>query len=1051
MLAGFLATVLAAASAAGQTGTVNGSVVDAQLDRPLGGAVLNLTGTRWSAISTPEGRFTIGGVAPGTYSLRVSLIGYAPQEQTVIVRTGEAATVTFRLTVSAVTMEDLVVIGYGATRRRDLTGAVSPVRTEALERTPLPSVDQLLQGTAAGVQVTQASNAPGGGISVRVRGASSINGNAEPLYVVDGFPIENDIDAASPGNGGREGGIVPPNPLASLSPSDIESIQVLKDASATAIYGSRGANGVVIITTKNGTPGRTQMSLDVSSGVQSVSKRYDLLNSSELAQAINEARMNTGQAAIFADPASLGAGTDWQDAIFRSAPMRSFQGSISGGSTGTNYTSFALTGGLFDQEGVVIGSEFKRVSLRANVEQWIGKFRAGANVSGSRVNTRFIPTDGETNKRAGAVGAAIQAYPFLPVRFENGIYPYQVRDLNTVFGAGTPLAAGIASELPNPVSMALQTRDQYGDTRLLGNAFGEYELLTGLRAKVMVGGDYASRFRDTYYPRETRPGEEAQGNAIRGRVENSSFLNENTLAYDRLIGSGHSLSMLAGYTYQTSETVRNSQEGSVYVSDITGFDDIGAGSAIPEISSRRERWMLISWLGRATYSLMDRYTFTVTGRRDGSSRFGRGNKWGFFPSAAIAWRASEESFLRDVAALDELKLRGSYGVAGNPSIRPYQSLARLDDQGYSFGNQQVPGYFPISVANPDLTWESTKQFDIGVDLGLWGRATLTADYYNKRTDNLLLQIDLPAESGFSTALLNSGSVENRGFELSLNLDVLPNRGGLAWNTGFTFARNSNKVVDLPGESTEIFATTISDDFKLTGALIRLGEPVGVFYGYRSAGVVRDAADSAAYTVTRLGGGRHRIGDLKLVDADGDGDIDTNDRTVIGSPHPDFTVGWQNSLSMGPLSLSTLLQGSFGQEVLNLNLWRLEGGTPATNITRRRFENRWTPENPNSSYPRLGSSAVEAGTNYTDRLLENGSYLRLSSISLAYDVPVNWIRARGFSRARVYVTGMNLFTMTDYSGFDPEVSSLSIGNVNRGVDVGSYPLARSVVFGVNLNY
>ncbi|HEX9939521.1 MAG TPA: TonB-dependent receptor, partial [Longimicrobium sp.] len=891
--------------------------------------------------------------------------------------------------------------------------------------------------------------------SIRIRGTSSITGNSEPLYVIDGFPIENDPESASPGNGGRATASVPSNPMASLNPADIESIEVLKDASATAIYGARGANGVVIITTRRGRAGRPQVTLDAYTGMQNVIRRYDLLTSRELAQAMNEVATNGGGQPVFSQAAldTLGRGTDWQDAIFRSAPIRSVQGSVSGGSAGTSFTRYAVSGGFFDQQGVVTGSDFKRYSLRANLEQGIGpRFRFGTNLAASRVNTSFVPTDGESNRRAGAVGAALQAYPFLPVQFANGVYPFQGRDLSAI---GVP--TGNAAELVNPVSLATQVMDDQGDTRLLGNAFTSYEILRGLTARVSVGGDYADRYRNTYYPRTTRTGLEApNGQAIRGTSRILSVLNENTLTYDGDIGGHSRLNVVGGFTWQTNVTERTSVSGVDFVTDVNGFNAISSARVPGTPTSSREKWALQSVLGRVNYSLLDRYLVTFTGRTDGSSRFGRGNKWGFFPSAALGWHVSEERFLRDVGAVSDLKLRASYGVAGNPSIRPYQSLARLVAAGYSFGGNPVTGYYPVGVANDDLTWESTKQLDVGFDLGLFDRVSLTADYYVKTTDNLLLTVDLPSESGFARALVNAGSIENRGVELSLNVDVLeadPGSRRLGWRSSFNFARNRNKVTDL-GEDTEITSSTISDDFKLPGTVVRVGQPVGVFIGYRTEGIVRDSAHAASLAgiTNRVGAQPFRAGDVLLADVDGNDTIDARDRTVIGNPNPDFTLGWQNSVSFRGFELSGLLQGAFGNDILNLNRWRLTGGDVATNLLRDRYEQRWTPQNTNARYPRLGVNTVGAGTtDYNDLILEDGSYLRLKTLSLAYQFPARWLAARGVSNARIYVTGANLATWTDYTGFDPEVSSFGVGNLNRGIDIGAYPAAKSLTFGLNFTY
>jgi TonB-linked SusC/RagA family outer membrane protein len=1045
--------LLPARAQAQSTGRITGTVTDAGTGQPLAAASVSVAGTTLRVTTDAQGRYTLGSVPAGSRSVTAARLGYGTGQRTVTVAAGGTATADFALSASVLQLDQLVVVGYGEQERRDVTGAVATVNVGALEDAPVQSLDQMLQGTVAGVQVTQASSAPGGGISIRVRGSSSISGSSEPLYVLDGFPIENDPEASSPGSGGRVTATVPSNPLAALNPNDIESIQILKDASATAIYGARGANGVVIVTTRRGRAGRPELSFDVYTGVQSVANRYDLLNAREMAQAINEASIDGGGTAVFG-PAfmdTLGAGTDWQDEIFRDAPVRSFQGSISGGTSGDYVTRYAVSGGYFDQTGVVLGSGFERYSLRASLDQGIGsRLRFGTTLSGSRVNSTFIPTEGESNARAGAVGAAIQAYPFLPVRLADGRYPYQGRDLPLV---GVP--SGQASNLVNPVSLAAEVTDRLGDTRVLGNAFGEWEPLSGLRGRVALGADFSSRFRDTYYPRLTRRGEEAGGEALRGRAEVLSYLNENTLAYSGRLGQAHELDLLAGYTWQSSTNVRTGMSATGFVTDITTFDDIESASVFDRPTSERERWILQSYLGRMNYRLLDRYLLTLTGRYDGSSRFGAGNKWAFFPSAALAWRLSDEPFMQGIDAIDELKLRASVGRVGNPGIRPYQSLARLTSTSYSFGGNVVSGYFPVGVSNNDLSWESTSEVDLGFDLGVWDRAMITADWYRKRTDDLLLLVDLPAESGFARGLLNAGSVENRGIELSLNVDVLRGEddGRVGWSTSFNYARNRNEVVDLGGDD-EIRASTISDDFKLGGTVVRVGEPIGVFVGYRTDGIVRDSAQAAALAGVRntVSGAAYRPGDVIFVDTDGNDTINAADRTVIGSPHPDFTIGWQNTVRFRGFELSGLLTGTFGNEVLNLNLWRLTGGDLATNVLRERFTDRWTPANPDARYPRFGVNTVGAGTtDYNDLILEDGSYLRLRTVSLAYNVPEQWVRGRGFSRARVYVTGNNLKTWTDYRGFDPEVSSFGVGNLNRGIDIGSYPASRSVTVGFNFAY
>ena len=407
-------------------------------------------------------------------------------------------------------------------------------------------------------------------------------------------------------------------------------------------------------------------------------------------------------------------------------------------------------------------------------------------------------------------------------------------------------------------------------------------------------------------------------------------------------------------------------------------------------------------------------------------------------------------------AVSDLKLRASYGSAGNPSVRPYQSLARLIGTGYSFGGNPVTGYFPVGVANDELTWESTKQLDLGFDLGLFSRGTLTFDYYDKQTENLLLTVDLPSESGFARALVNAGAVQNRGVEVALNVDLLRPEAGsrrVGWRSGLTFARNRNRVTDLGGDN-EITASSISDDFKLPGTVVRVGQPVGVFIGYQTGGIVRDSAQAAgmAGIVNRASGNAYRPGDVILVDQDGNDTIDFRDRTVIGDPNPSFTLGLHNTVSWRGFEVSGLLQGSFGNDILNLNRWRLTGGDAATNLLRERYEDRWTPQNPDARFPRLGVNTVGAGTtDYNDLILEDGSYLRLKTLSFSYALPARWLQSRGVTMARLYVSGSNVFTWTDYRGFDPEVSSFGVGNLNRGIDIGAYPAARSFVFGLNFTY
>jgi TonB-dependent starch-binding outer membrane protein SusC len=1032
-----------------ETGRIIGTVTDAQTAQPLSGVNVSIPGTPRGTLSGPNGQFVLLNVPVGSHSVRAALIGYAARELGVTVRAGEAANVSFQLDPQAVQLQEVVAVGYGVQRRGDVTGAVSSVNMEAVERAPVVSLDQMLQGTAPGVQVTQASNAPGGGISIRIRGGTSVSDGVsnEPLYVVDGFPIEVDYAAQSPGAGGRDAGTtVASNPLAALNPRDIESIEILKDASATAIYGARAANGVVIITTKRGQAGAPRINFEAFTGMQQVARTYDLLSGPEYAQFVNEWAATQNLDPIYANPNTV-PNTDWQSLIFRRAPMQSYQLSVTGGTAGDNPTRYAISGGYLNQDGIVLGSAFERLSLRLNLNQTVGeRLRIGTNLTGSRVNTEFSPTDGQMHGAdAGAVAGALQFMPTLPVVQEDGRYT-EYRDAPGVLDV---------PPLPNPVAMVNEMDDLLGDTRILGNAFGEFDIINGLTFRTSVGASISNRFRDTYWPRSTLRGEQAGGQAFRNRIEHTSLLNENTLTFNRMFGTAHSINSVVGYTRQTGETTRTNMSNEAFISDRLGFRDIGAGNRPggPVVTSSEARTAIASYLGRVNYNLMDRYLFTLTGRYDGSSRFGPERRWGFFPSGAIAWRLSQEPFMRNFDQLSDLRFRVSYGATGNAGVSPYQSHAQLTATNVAFGQDILLGFRPTQLGNPELGWETTYQFDAGVDMGLFNNmVTVTGDFYNRRTEDLLLQIQLPLETGYRFAFQNAGTVQNRGVELSVGVNTLRGDGfeTVRWSNAINFSRNRNLVLDLGGID-QLPVRPISGNFNFPGTHVRVGEPIGVFYGFQTDGMFRDSVEANAYGA-RLPQRAFQAGEPRIIDTNGDGIIDERDIVPIGDPNPNFTLGWSNNLAWRGFELSSLLHGSFGADILNLNLIRLEGGTPRTNVTRDRWEGRWTPETAQTAtHPRIGHTAGALGANYVDTMLEDGSFVRLNNVTVSYNLPGEWVARRGFRDARVYVTGANLYTWSRYSGFDPEVSSLGVGNVNRGVDVGAYPLARTLTLGVNIGY
>ncbi|MEO7998216.1 MAG: SusC/RagA family TonB-linked outer membrane protein, partial [Gemmatimonadaceae bacterium] len=719
---------------------------------------------------------------------------------------------------------------------------------------------------------------------------------------------------------------------------------------------------------------------------------------------------------------------------------------------GPNGTRYSLSGGVFQQDGVVQNSDFKRLSLRGNLEQTLSKIKLSGNIFLSRVASSQVPTDGSFNAGAGAVGAALQYAPIMPVRLADGTYSLNRNDYPQVLRA-----AGLSpGDIPNPVSMALDVQDRLSDTRVLANTSGEYSLPFHFRARVTAGTDISNRSRDTYYPRTTLMGLNNNGRAQRGQVWNTSFLNENTLSWSNLISGIHDLNIVAGYTRQTQIQTRQGLINSNFVSDITGVDDIGAGTQVggPSVTSNKTRYTLASYLGRINYTMKDRYILALTARRDGSSRFGADNQWGVFPSVAAGWRISEEPFVRGLTWIDNLKLRASTGTTGNPSITPYQSISRLSTGKYAFNGSVLNGYYPALIGNSKLSWESTKQDNFGLDATLFhNRLDIVADVYNKTTDDLLLAIDLPSETGYASALTNAGSISNKGVELGVT--IRPFKGesssnAFSWTSTVSYTRNRNKVLDLGGVN-RIFATSsIAPDLGSSGTLVQVGQPLGAFYGYKTDGIIRDTAEANAYKVT-VSGARITQGALRYVDINNDGIIDANDRTIIGNPNPDYLLGLQNTISYKGFELSGLFDGVFGTDILNLNLYRVEGGSPITNVTRDRYYDRWTPDNHNGKFPRINSAPGALGAEFTDFLLQDGSYFRLRTVTLTRAIPKSWIKGRGFESARFYVTGANIWTSTKYRGFNPDVSSQGVGNLNRGIDVGAYPLARTWTFGLNLSY
>lgn len=979
---------------------VQGRVTASGSDEGLPGVNVQVKGTTTGTTTDANGSFTLR-VRDEQAVLVFSSIGYEAQEVTV----GRRQTLSVILKPSERSLEEVVVVGYGTVKKSDLTGSVSSVSGSEFHKLPMATLDQGLQGRAAGVQVTQTDAAPGGTVSIRIRGGNSITNNNEPLYVVDGFPV---------------------TALKSLNPSDIESIEILKDASATAIYGSRGSNGVVLITTKQAKAGQSRFDAEYYTGFQKLIYKIPLLNGTQFAELANEAAAFRNRALPFADPKALGEGTDWQDAIYRTAPIRNYQLTFS---QGLEKTRFMVSGNYFDQDGIISNSNFKRLSLRFNMETKINaKLTFGNNLQLSYVNNHAVLVNSGGTGSNGVVHTALTSGPNLPIYDQDGNYFVDWQQI------------GPSVRRDNAVSLANETTNLTRTARILGNMFLQYEVVKGLTARVSLGADATFSKNNLYIPRTTYRAYFQNGIANVSDQQSYNWLNENTLTYDKTVGVHH-VNVLGGFTVQREISEEVEAKGQNFVNDILTYNNLEAAGLVQPAASGANQWSLMSYLGRINYGFRERYLLTVSLRADGSSRFGASNKWGYFPSGALAWRVSEEPFMQAQRIVSDLKFRTSYGVTGFQEIPLYRSQSSLSNTSSIIGNNLAIGIAPSRVANPNLKWERTAQFDVGIDFGvLNNRVRFTADYYYKRTKDLLLEVSVPWTSGYNTSLQNVGSTENKGFEFSVS--ATPVNGKFKWNVDANYSQNRNKVLSLGGVN-EFFGPESGSSFYSPGPaiLIRKGQPVNSFFGYIGDGLFRTQEEVASGPVHRY----MEPGDLRFKDVDGNGTLSPADRTIIGNAQPRFIYGLNNTFTYGNFDLTVLMQGVYGNNILNLlRVYELESmrGTHNNHI---RALDRWTPQNPNAYMPKADYRGQEQFI--STRALEDGSYLRVRNVVLSYNLPgklVKWARS-----AKIYVSGQNILTWTKYTGYDPEVNSHGQNPINQGIDYGAYPRAKTVMIGVNL--
>ncbi len=992
-----------------------GRVLDSATRQPITGAVIRIQGTTHAVATNAKGEFSFVTGQRFPYILEISFIGYVTKQLTA---TGSPVEVLLRDNVAK--LNDVVIVGYGTQKKKELTGSIASVPKENLTQ-PSASLDNLLEGAVSGIQVTQNSGQPGASSSVRIRGGNSITAGNEPLYVIDGLPFYND-NTSTQGSVNPNSSAQGLNALATINPSDIESIEVLKDASATAIYGSRGANGVVIITTKKGKRGRDDVNYSVYAGQQQVRKKLSLLNGTQFAQLTNDIQASQGLAPYYtADQVNaFGAGSDWQSAALRNAPVQNHNLSVSGGDEKSAYN---FSGNYFNQQGILLNSGFQRIAVRANyIRNVSDHFNIGLNATGSQSNQH------------GSTGTNISSIlfnpPTVPIKNSDGSY-----NLNNPF----------ASSPGNPINDLVVNVNETDAFRVLGNFYGEYEIIPGLKAKVSIGADVINTRQNQFYPSSSSQGYATNGLASIGANKVTAWVNENTLTYNKSIGN-HSFTVLAGYTTQTSTGVFNTSGSQNFISNLSGYNSLQGGSVPLIPTSGQYSWALNSWLARINYSYLHRYNFTVTGRADGSSRFGADNKWGYFPSAGFSWNAKEEGFLKKVNAISNLNLRLSAGVTGNQEIGEYQSLVTLSPTNYFLNGSVQTGFAPTSLGNPDLKWEKTAQYDVGVDLGLWeNRVNITTDVYYKKTSDLLINVPVQLSSGFGSELENIGSVENRGLEFAVNTDNI-RIDGFSWKTTATISFNRNKVLDLGGQQS--FYAQIADAYsdliyKLSPEIIKVGSPLGTIWGYKSNGIIQSNENISQIPTM----GVQQAGDRKYVDTNHDGVIDANDKTNLGSVQPKFLYSFANTFNYKRFDLFVLFQGSYGNKIYDLLQEELELTNLGQNTSSALLD-RWTTTNPSNTIPRASYSPV---AQVLDRYMEDGSYLRLKTITLGYNFAPEIAHKILAKQIRLYVSAQNLLTFTHYKGYDPEVNTFGQNNLLQGIDFGAYPSSKTFLAGASITF
>ena len=1001
-----------------QDQTISGTV-EAEDEGPLPGVNVLVKGTTTGTVTDLDGNYRI--TIPGSESVLVfSSIGYSPEEVTV----GSQSTIDILLLPDIKSLSEVVVIGYGTQERRDLTGAVSSVSAEDFKNMAMTSVEQGLQGRVAGVNVVQQSGQPGAGMQVQIRGIGSI-GNSEPLYVIDGVPVVNDNGATGENKF---------NAMNSINPSNIESIEILKDASAAAIYGARAANGVVLITTKRGKAGEAVVSLDAYTGIQQPWRLLELTDINGYKQISDALTDNAGLPRVVAlqREEELVNKTDWQDEMFNSAPINNVNVNVSGGSENAR---FSVSGNYMDQQGILRETDFDRFSLRVNTDFKSGRFKFGESMAFSRTQANDLTTN---------FFAIIHYPPNRPV--------FDPENIGGTSGPNPSLYSGNRiideQDANNPVGESELFTDRTTRFRVIGNIYGEYEIIDGLKYKLSLGGDFIYGNRYQYQPPYKFGDRRAQPFAtINDRNAYSvSPLIENTLNYNKVFGD-HNLGLLVGYTRQSyQERVSNASGRNTVNSVVRVLDGV---NEVPNVSGSLNEFALVSYLGRLTYSYADRYLLTANIRRDGSSRFSPGKKFGVFPSASVGWRVSEESFMDGVSFISDLKLRGSWGQTGFQEIGNYTFQTALDNTiNYLFNGGVATGVAQRNLAPASLQWETSTQTDIGVDIGLFNNQVLiNADYYIKQTDDILVPVPPTPSTGVNNSpTLNAGSVRNRGFEFAAT--YRKSSGDFQYSISGNFATLDNEVLSLGGGQ-----PIISGNVNVTRVTrIIEGFPIGHFFGYEMDGLFQNQGEVDAHANQP----NAAPGDVRFVDQNDDGEINVEDKVYLGDPIPDLTYGLTLTASYKGFDFNAFLQGVEGIELYYGYRYFAEGMLRPFNFEQRTL-GYWNGEGTSTTIPRAVGGDPANNTRESSRFVGDGSFLRCRNLTLGYNVPFNALENIGgfVSSARIYATAQNLFTITGYEGYDPEIGSQNNdpdqASRGRGIDNGQFPQARTLMLGIQVTF